>query len=521
MNIDNHIKLLINTYNLNILYNKFLIFTILSSSIKESFYWCLIYFSEYIKKNEDMIYILAGILIILLIIQIPIDRYQTFIKTTLITELKKVNTKYFFDRIININKTEILKFNLIEYNNVIEHLNEYFDQYIENIKIKYDIPLRFISLVVIAINKKFNLLIGLFFIYYAIIKVLNEWKNINESKLTNKVFQYENIIRDYIINSKNLLVNNELNTNYLNKNIDKLQYINKNINELNNNLDMKINISIIIYILIVLSKKIDQLNINDFFYYFLIVYDIEFISDKIILFYKNQINSDKIDKRLNYLYSFIPNKISFKDQNLDLIIINKIINYKPNILINNLIINKNDHILIDGISGSGKTSLLYVLKGIIKPDIIDINYDINLINSQSYLTLANHANLFNANLYDIISNYNETPDITLINYAIKLAKFNININDFIIIENLSSGERIRLLICKIIYNVIKHNYSILLFDEIDMNLNDELAIDICNNIRLIFKDKIILYITHNEKIKKLFNNKILIKNGSNILSSKV
>ena len=305
MNIDNHIKLLINTYNLNILYNKFLIFTILSSSIKESFYWCLIYFSEYIKKNEDMIYILAGILIILLIIQIPIDRYQTFIKTTLITELKKVNTKYFFDRIININKTEILKFNLIEYNNVIEHLNEYFDQYIENIKIKYDIPLRFISLVVIAINKKFNLLIGLFFIYYAIIKVLNEWKNINESKLTNKVFQYENIIRDYIINSKNLLVNNELNTNYLNKNIDKLQYINKNINELNNNLDMKINISIIIYILIVLSKKIDQLNINDFFYYFLIVYDIEFISDKIILFYKNQINSDKIDKRLNYLYSFV------------------------------------------------------------------------------------------------------------------------------------------------------------------------------------------------------------------------
>jgi len=57
------------------------------------------------------------------------------------------------------------------------------------------------------------------------------------------------------------------------------------------------------------------------------------------------------------------------------------------------------------------------------------------------------------------------------------------------------------------------NYNILLFDEIDENLNDQLAQEICNNLRDIFKDKIILYITHNEKVKKLFSKKFLVTKG--------
>jgi ABC-type lipoprotein export system ATPase subunit len=517
MNIDDHVNILINEYNLDIYYKKFLIFSILTSCTRESFYWLLIYFSENVKLYPDLLLTYSGILIGLLIIHIPLERYLNNTKAEFSKELKTANTKYFFNRIIDINKKDILNFDLVEFNNVIEHFNDYFDQYIDNIKIKYDIPLRFISLIVIALNKKFNLLIGLFFIYYAIIKVLNEWKNIDESQLNNKVFSYENTIRNYIISSKNLLVNNELNTNYLNKNIHGLQDINFNINELNNNLDMKVNIFMICYILIVLYHKIDHLNINEFFYYFIIVYDIEFIGDKLAQFYKNQINYNKMQKRLKYLYSYEPNKIIVNEQKIDTIIIKKIINDKPKINLKNIILKNNDHILINGVSGSGKTSLLYVLKGIINPEILEINYDINLINKLSYLTLANHKNLFNGNLYDIISNYDEIPNEDLINKAIILSKFtNNNDNNYIEIETLSSGERIRLLVCKIIYNVIKDNYNILLFDEIDENLNDQLAIDICNNIRSIFKDKIILYITHNEKVKNLFDKKILIKNGSNL-----
>ena len=201
------------------------------------------------------------------------------------------------------------------------------------------------------------------------------------------------------------------------------------------------------------------------------------------------------------------------------IIIYKIYNTNPK-LINNqkIIINKNDHILISGKSGCGKTSILYILKGIINIDILDIYPSIKSINEQSFIFLSNHKQLYNDYLYNIITNYDSNPNIELINYSIKYAKFdnnNNNNNNYINIENLSSGERIRLNIAKIIYLIKITNYNILLFDEIDENLNDELAYEIYQNINFIFSDKIIFYITHNDKVKSAFN-KILYINDNTI-----
>ena len=86
-------------------------------------------------------------------------------------------------------------------------------------------------------------------------------------------------------------------------------------------------------------------------------------------------------------------------------------------------------------------------------------------------------------------------------------------NDFIEYEKLSSGERIRLYISQMIYTIITKKYNILLFDELDENLNNDIAIEICTNIREIFKDKIILYISHNKAIHKLFERTIIVNNG--------
>ena len=168
-----------------------------------------------------------------------------------------------------------------------------------------------------------------------------------------------------------------------------------------------------------------------------------------------------------------------------------------------------------GESGSGKTSLLYVLKGVIKPKKLSIKPNIELINAQTYLTLPNHKSLFSGNSFDLITNYEKTPNVELINWALKASKIDhrIKSNEFVDIETLSGGERIRLLIARIIYTVKTRNYNILLFDEIDENLNDQLAQEICNNLRDIFKDKIILYITHNEKVKSLFSKKFVVTKG--------
>ena len=521
MDIEKHIKILVEKYNLQSLYNKYIYISLLTTIIKESFHWFLLYFSSIVKKYPDLIYHFVIILLLLLIINIPLEKYFNTTRNLLIKEIKISNYKYFNDRIIKLNKLELLNFDLIEFYNNIEHLNENLEQYISNLKIKYDIPLRFISLLIIAISKNFNLLIILFIIFYIIVKLLNENKLIEEKNLTNKYFYYDNIIRNYVINSKNYLINNELNSEYLFNNINIFQNINNNIEELNNKLDFKVNIWMLVYIFIIMKTKIGTLNEFDFYYYFITIYDIEYIADKMLLFYKNKHIINKMQKRLDYLYKFNEfnnsENNSYSNNKINKIIINNFANDKPKLInTKTIIINENDHILISGKSGSGKTSLLYLLKGILKINDINISPNIDIINNQSYLTLSNHKSIYSGLLFDILTNYSSTPDIDLINYALKYSKIDnkLKSNEFINIEKLSSGERIRLLIARLIYTIKKSNiYNILLFDEIDENLNDDLASEIYKSIDMVFNDKIILYISHNEKVKQLFNKKINVNDG--------
>ena len=516
MDVKSHINLLLDKYELSYLYKKFKYLAILTTLTREGFYWLLLYFTSVIENRPELINKLAMILLVMLIIHVPVERIFNNTKLKLIEELKLANNKYFYDKIININKSNLLDFDLIEYNNILLYYNENIDYYISGIKIKYDIPFRFMSLIIISIINDNHLLIGLFGIYVGVITSLNEWKYIKENDLIKKQLDTENKIRNYIINSKSYLINNEMNETYLLDNISSYKDINQEISTINNDLDTNINICILIYILIVMIYKIDMLKPSRFLYYFLLAHDIEFIGDKIIDHYKNKRIINKMQTRLDHLNNITLESNKSKKINGIFNIKIKLINNKnPKLYGENITIYNNDHILISGISGSGKTSLLYVFKGIVKVDNIDITPNINTINSSSYITLSNHKNLFDEYLFNIITNFDTNPNIKLISIALKLAKLNhkFNKNVFVNIEKLSSGERIRLLITRLIYIVKSKNYNILLFDEIDENLNNDLAIEICNNIREIFNDKIILYISHNELVKELFNKKMNINDG--------
>ena len=408
MNIDKHINLLLNKYNLTDLYNKFINSCIILLLFKESFNWLLLYFKDLVENTPKLINTFIIILISILIIIIPLEKKFNDYRIELIKEIKIANIKFFTDRLTKLDKNILLNFNLVKFYNIIEHFNDNLEQYFNNIKIKYELPFKFITIIFIAINKNFNLLIGLFAIYYSLVKVLNENKMLDEIELTKEYFKYDNIIRNYIINSKNLLINNELNNNYLINNIYNLENVNKNILKLNNKLDFKINILLVFYIIFILVYKIKSITTFDFYYYFTLIYDIEYFSDKIIEFHKNKNIINKMQKRLDYLYSYKFNNDNNSNVNnnnqINQIIINEFKNENPK-LINEkkLIINKGDHILLEGKSGSGKTSLLYLLKGIIKINL-DIFPDINTINNNSYLTLSNNKSLYSGNLYDIITN---------------------------------------------------------------------------------------------------------------------
>ena len=73
MNVNLHIKLLLNKYNLNYLYIKFIYLSILTTITREGFYWLLIYFNSIINNYPELINKFAVILISMLIIHIPVE----------------------------------------------------------------------------------------------------------------------------------------------------------------------------------------------------------------------------------------------------------------------------------------------------------------------------------------------------------------------------------------------------------------------------------------------------------------
>ena len=518
--IQEHFKHLLKEYNLNNLYIKFKVLSIITIIITRGFYWILIVFTEVIKKKPELITNFAIVLLTFLFLNIPIQKMHNDTSGEFIKEIKIANTKFFNNKIKYMNKNNLLNFNLLEYHITLNNFNDNLEQYILNGRNEYEIPFYYFTLLTISITKKNGLIMALFSIFYIAIKTFNELKISKETEIIQDTFTHENNIRNYVSNSKILLINNELNDDYLFNNINKLEESKLKMFQLNNLLDYKSNIAIFIFLFILICSQIKKLDKYDFFYYFLIVYDVEYISDKMTIYYRNKV-INKIEERLKYLYNVNYDPIiSTNSDIIKKITINQLYNEKPKVEITSPLIIEG-HILITGESGSGKTSLLYILKKILVPDIINIEPSINNISNKSYISIPTNKSFSSDNLYNIITNYNTNPDINIINHAIKISKMDhkFSNNDFINVEKLSTGERIRLYISQIIYTVITKNYNILLFDELDENLNDEMAQEICLNIQEIFKDKIILYISHNRSIQKLFKKKISVKNG--IISSNI
>jgi len=515
--IDAHIKIILEKYNLNSAYNKYFYMALINSVLNDGFHWLLLYFSNMLKSKPDLILYCTLILFKVLIITVPVENYSKYITNNFLKEFKIANSDYYNKRIIQLEKNRILDLDLVNYYTILDHINDNLEEYIVNIKRKYDIPLRFITLILISYNKNFPLIIILFMIYYVYVKTLYEKKIEKELYLTNEYFKYDNNIRNYLVNSKSFLINDEFNYKYYLDNIEKLESTNYSILNINTNIENKINMAMFLYIFIIISYRFDQITPFDFITYFLIIYDIQYVSNKLNQYYRSKINNVKMCERLQYLNKFIPqNKEKFTNRiKINYIEIDNINITNPKLILKDkLVIHKNDHFLINGKSGSGKTSFIYILKGIVKCDNIKIKPNISEIKKNAYIFLPNYKDLFDGNLYDIISNYNDNYNINLIKESIKLSKFPSDGNNkYINVEKLSMGEKIRLVIARTIYTIKDKNYNILLFDEIDQNLNEDFAYEICLTIKNIFKNNIIFYITHIDKVKNIFDKELYVENG--------
>lgn len=199
----------------------------------------------------------------------------------------------------------------------------------------------------------------------------------------------------------------------------------------------------------------------------------------------------------------------------------------------NLTINKNEIIGINGESGSGKSTIINILTGLIKPREGKIIVDGQVQDSpekirkyQNLFTITSQDSyLLNGSIKEnIIFGSTAEPSNEKINQAINFSCLQETIADLPngiesqvghSLKQLSSGQKQRISIARSIYN----NRSILIFDEATNALDEKNEKIIIENIKKLKGKKTIIVISHNlenlkicDRVFKLENKKLKIFN---------
>ena len=181
----------------------------------------------------------------------------------------------------------------------------------------------------------------------------------------------------------------------------------------------------------------------------------------------------------------------------------------------NLLINKNERVLIKGHSGGGKTTLFKILLNLLKPESGEVLINDSILDS-SYERLFAYVPqdnlLMQGTIKEVVTLFNEDIDMDKFNESIKLSCSDGFINELALKEDtylnekgsgLSLGEMERIAIARAIYS----DSPIMLLDECSASLDLETEKKVISNI-LNMKDKTILLISHHKYDEKLFDKVI-------------
>lgn len=259
-----------------------------------------------------------------------------------------------------------------------------------------------------------------------------------------------------------------------------------------------------------LYNGIDTLGIITF--YISIYLEMEFIFDELSGTIVSCYELKALRKKVVQLFSKIDErklldtfgKIELKDIDL------KYKESKFDIIIDNLVINKNDKISITGKSGQGKTSVINLILGNINTykgkisidnyDIKDARLDIGVVSQE--------IELFNMSIKDNLCLDKKLSDNEIINYLKEL-----ELDEILMFEDgiytivgekglkLSTGQKRRI-------NILRSylmNKNIYILDEPTSNLDKHTEEIVVNFILKYFKDKTLIIATHNNKINEVCN----------------
>lgn len=402
-----------------------------------------------------------------------------------------------------------------------------------------------------------NIIINILFLFFCLIIVLFVSKKLLFINMfliifiifINKKFYNNNLSKTYDMQLSGENLNNRLTdyfqSIYLTKNSYKERYIENKIKKIYNDLLFKMEKISFIY-----NKKDLKDNLIFDFYYLIIILLLCLKTNNIplILFIISIENViiDLIKETIKQLPVYIDFKgyyvrikeiLDIKKINKDSLTINinhiqiKDLNFKYNersILKNiNLKINKGDWVMINGVTGSGKSTLFKLLtkqisinKGIFINDRCINEYDYEILNN-SIVYVNQKIKLFNTSIKEniffdgnvnkkiikicLIDRFLKEKDITL-DYIVDSAN-----------SNLSGGEISKILIAQ----ALNFNKSTIILDETTNNFDYKTEYQILNNIKNNYKDLTLILITHRNKNSSFFNKIYTLEDGKLITKKEV
>lgn len=482
------------------------------------FYFCIIFFSIFLIKN--ILIIISNHIQYKYIFQI---RTKTYLK--LLDKILNQNYIFFIhqgiSRIFNITFQESNNFAL----NIVKPLVHLITELMVCISI-------FILIVLTGFSDGLYLIIPIFLVAGLVLKKINKsikhWSNL---RITNN--EYLMVLNyNLVLGIKEILLYNKIKS--VLSNFKKPLNILKKIDIKNSvvttlpkvTLEQSI---VLVFILIILSMnylgKNNETIILTLSFYLAASYRLVPSINKIFVAYQ-QIKFGKPSIPLiNEYYN-----LKYKKSKISNIDINQY-KYKKNIIIEKLFfsfkkkipvlkdinfnISKNECVGILGESGSGKSTFINILTGLLQPDsgIIKID-DLDLKNHDDILSYQNLFSitsqdtfLINGTIRDniIFGSHSEKPLEDKINHSLNLSNLNrfidklpegLNTDIGFQIQKLSSGQKQRIAIARAFYL----DKQIMIFDEATNALDQENENIIMKNIKKLKSNKTIIIISHNTKL---------------------
>ena len=237
-----------------------------------------------------------------------------------------------------------------------------------------------------------------------------------------------------------------------------------------------------------------------------------------IIFSFNNSKSIKNYEKINFNTKIEFINVSFYYDNVDISL--RDINFE---------IKKGEVVSIIGETGSGKTTLIDLISGLLKPKKGKIIVDDHVISNGDYVEwwkkisylpqspfIFNDTIFNNITLFEEKNKHNEDKLKKILKIA-DLEKFNLKKNDNVLISNgldISGGEKQRIGIARALFN----DSDVLILDESTSALDQKTEETIINNILNFDKTKTIIFITHknyplskSKKVYEINNNTLKLK----------